>query len=143
MGSSERGVRVNERATYQMSLPMSGPVSQDVIERCRHVGEAIRLSMQVAMLDQKQVYLALKMDKGHWSRVMSGELSFPADRLEDFIRLVGNTIVLQYLAFRFGLGLYTLESEQQRQIRERDDRINEQARKIQYLEELITGRGNA
>ena len=143
MDSSERGVRVNERATYQMSLPMSGPVSQDVIERCRHVGEAIRLSMQVAMLDQKQVYLALKMDKGHWSRVMSGELSFPADRLEDFIRLVGNTIVLQYLAFRFGLGLYTLESEQQRQIRERDDRINEQARKIQYLEELITGRAKA
>lgn len=133
---------MNERA-YQMSLPMSGPVSQDVIERCRHVGEAIRLSMQVAMLDQKQIYIPLKMDKGHWSRVMAGELSFPADRLEDFIRLVGNAIVLQYLAFRFGLGLYTLESEQQRQIRERDDRINEQARKIQYLEELITGRAKA
>lgn len=134
---------MNERATYQMSLPMSGPVSPDVIERRRHVGEAIRLSMQVAMLDQKQIYIPLKFDKGHWSRIMSGELSFPADRLEDFIRLVGNTIVLQYLAFLFGLGLYTLESEQQRQIRERDDRINEQARKIQYLEELITGRAKA
>ena len=83
---------MNERATYQMSLPMSGPVSPDVIERRRHVGEAIRLSMQVAMLDQKQIYIPLKFDKGHWSRIMSGELAFPADKLNALRDLTGNDI---------------------------------------------------
>ena len=133
---------MNERA-YQISLPMSGPVSPDVIARCRDMTAAIHLSIQVAQLEQKQIYIALRMDKGHWSRVMSGELSFPADKLLALLELTGNDIPLQWLAWQRGKGLHTLETEQQRQIRERDDRINEQARKIQYLEELITGRAKA
>lgn len=130
---------MNERA-QQISLPIGAPVSPDVIARCRDMASAIQLSIQVAQLNQKQIYMALRMDKGHWSRVMSGELQFPADRLDALMDLTGNTIPLAWLAHRRGLGLHMLESEQQRQIRERDDLIKAQAEKLRYLEELITGR---
>lgn len=80
---------MNERAT-QISLPMSGPVSADVVHACKDMGAAVRLSIQISMLDMKQIYSPLEIDKGQWSRILNGELNFPAGKLEALMDLTGN-----------------------------------------------------
>lgn len=60
---------------------------------------AIHLAQEVSGLTDKQIYEALDIDKGHFSRMKSGEGNFPMDeRFINFMRLVGNEIPLIWIA---------------------------------------------
>ena len=123
----------------QVSLPLSEPVDFAVIKLQRTFWEACELVMRVAGLNAKQVYMTLKIDKGHWSRIESGEAHFPHLKLEAFLDLLGNDIPLQWLAWRRGKGLHTLESEQQRIIRAKDEEIAELRKHVEWTKQLVRG----
>ena len=124
---------------YQVSLALSEPVDFSVIKLQRTFWEACELAMRVAGLNAKQVYMTLKIDKGHWSRIEAGEAHFPHQKLEAFLDLVGNDIPLQWLAFRRGKGLHILESEQQRLMRAKDDQIAELTKQVEWTKQLVRG----
>lgn len=124
----------------QVSLALSEPVDFSVIKLQRSFWAACELAMAAAGLEPKQVYMTLKIDKGHWSRIESGEAHFPHNKLEAFLDLLGNDIPLRWLAYRRGLGLHMLESEQQRRLREKDDQIAELKMKLEWAAEWAQGR---
>jgi len=130
---------VNERA-HQIALPMAGPVSPDVIHACPDMTAAINLSIQISMRAAKEIYASLGFDKGHWSRIVNGELSYPANKLDVLAEITGNDIPLQWWAHKRGMGLHALESRTERELRE----SREQAAKLEdenrLLRELLTGR---
>lgn len=105
--------------------------------------DACVLAMSVAGLCAKQIYIPLRIDKGHWSRIESGEAHFPHQKIEALLDLLGNDIPLQWLAYRRGKGLHLLESEQQRRLREKDDQIAELTQKLEWTIELHQGRKSA
>lgn len=123
----------------QVSLPLCEPVDFSVIKLQRTFWEACELAMRVAGLNAKQVYMTLKIDKGHWSRIEAGEAHFPHQKLEAFLDLLGNDIPLQWLAYRRGKGLHILESEQQRIIRAKDDEIAELRKRVEWTSQLVRG----
>lgn len=123
----------------QVSLSLSEPVDFTVIKLQRTFWEACELAMRVAGLNAKSVYMTLKIDKGHWSRIESGEAHFPHQKLEALLDLLGNDIPLQWLAYRRGKGLHILESEQQRLIREKDVEIAELRKQVEWTKQLVRG----
>lgn len=94
------------------------PVSDDIIHRQPTLLAALRLSMQVGGVEEKEVYMALGIDKATWSKIMSGQFNFPTNRYNDFMRVVGNEIPLVWLAGSRGYKLQPMQTEHERQIAE-------------------------
>lgn len=111
-----------------------------VITGIQSMTKAIQMCIDVSGRDEKFVYMDLGIDKGNWSRMMSGQAHFPHEKLEALMDLCGNDIPLQWLAWRRGKGLHLLESEQQRMLRERDERIRELEMEKRVLVDAIRGK---
>lgn len=122
---------------HPISLPFAQSVSFEVITAQRSMIQAVMTCISVSGRDAKAIYIDLEIDKGHWSRIMDGKAHFPIDKLERLMDLCGNDIPLQWLAWRRGKGLHPLESEQQRLMREKDERIAELEKKNEWLAELV------
>jgi hypothetical protein len=109
------------------------PVSTAVIYRQPDALSALRLSVQVSGLDEKQIYMPLGVDKAQWSRIMSGQAHFPTNKYELFMDLVGNEILLVWLAYRRGKGLLDLEDAKDKTIRHQAGEIAKLRNEIETL----------
>lgn len=109
------------------------PVSPDVVYRQPDMLSAIRLSIQVSGLDEKQVFLPLGIAKAQWSRILTGQAHFPTNKYEQFMSLTGNEIPLIWLAFRRGKGLHDLEDAKDKTIRELQQANDDLRREIDTL----------
>lgn len=94
------------------------PITPEAIYKQPTATAAIKLSIQVSGRDEKEIYMALDIDKGQWSRIISGNAHFPQDKYEQFMELVGNDVFLIWLAYRRGKGLHDLEDAKDKTIRE-------------------------
>jgi hypothetical protein len=88
---------------------------------------AIKLCISVAGFDsEKQVYGALEIDAGHWSRIARGEAHFPVDKLPALMDLCGNEAPLVWLTHARGYDVASLrkrETDIERENRELRERI--------------------
>lgn len=120
--------------------PKQPPVALDAILAQRTFTAAIVLAVQISGLEEKEIYIPLKIDAGHWTNITKGKGHFPVDKLNEFCDLVGNEIALIWWAHSRGKGLHMLETEAERLLRiERDERRRVEER-LQYLESLHTRR---
>lgn len=120
------------------------PVTPEAIRELKSVSAAIRLSIHVSGKEDKQIYMALGIDPGHWSRIVNGNSNFPHDRFPDFFKEVRNDVVVEYLAYQCGKGVHRLESELEKENRELREEMARMQRdreiEIKLLKEL-GGRG--
>jgi hypothetical protein len=82
------------RSAESSSVPFGLIVAQ------KNFSAALSLAIQASGLDDKEVYLSLGIDAGHWSRIRKGEAHFPMDKIADFCRCVGNRVLPEWLAFQ-------------------------------------------
>lgn len=114
--------------------PKPQPVSDEVWQACRTLLDAINLQINVSGQDEKDLYLTLKIEASHWSRMRKGEVHFPPNKLEELGELCGNDIALTWWAWRRGKGLHMLLTEAERQLQiEREARAKAEER-LAYLE---------
>ena len=116
------------------------PVAVDVIARCRTLLDAINLMFNTSGLEDKEIYLALGIDAGHFSNIRKGKQGnhFPTNKLDEAMDLCKSEIPLIWQAHSRGKGIYMLESEAQRLLRiEREARARAEE-KLSYLEGLVT-----
>lgn len=115
------------------ALRAEQPVSMDTIYRQPDLLAALRLSVQTSGLDEKQVYLALGLDKAQWSRILTGQAHFPTNKYEQFMDIVGNDVLLIWMAHRRGKGLHDLEDAKDKTIREQAELIKLLSGEIETL----------
>jgi hypothetical protein len=120
--------------------PKADPVSMEVILAKRTFSEAIRLAVNVCGLEKKEIYIPLKIDAGHWTRIMDGDGHFPVDKLNLFCDLVQNEIVLTWWAHSRGKGLHMLETEAERLLRESEESRAKVEHENRLLRELLQGK---
>lgn len=123
----------------QIAIGLTDPIDPAVVHRQPTFWAAINLCISAAGKEPKAAYLELGIDKGHWSRMQSAQAGFPAEKLDQLMDAMGNDIPLQWLAYQRGKGLHLLESEQQRQLRERDERIRLLELREQALMDALRG----
>lgn len=120
--------------------PTQHSLGEEVIHAQRSFSAAIVLAITASGLDDKEVYLPLKIDGSHWTKIKKGEAHFPLDKLCEFMDLVGNEIPLQWLAHRRGKGLVMLLSEAERLLHESQEREAKLAGENALLRGLVQGR---
>lgn len=114
--------------------PKQPPVSMEVILAKRTFSQALALAVQVSELEEKEIYIPLKIDAGHWTNIMKGKGHFPVDKLNDFCDLVGNEIALIWWANSRGKGLHLLETEAERLLRVEREAHSKTRDRLEYLE---------
>jgi hypothetical protein len=101
---------------------------------------AIALCVQASGLEEKEIYLSLEIDAGHWTRIMKGDAHFPVNKLNTLMNLCGNEVPLQWLANSRGYALVQIETETQRLLRAEQDRRKEAEKENALLRNLLTGK---
>ena len=105
---------------------------------------AIKLCISLAGFQaDKQVYGALGIDAGHWSRVMRGEAHFPVDKLPELMDLCGNEAPLIWLTHSRGYDAGSLrkrESETERRLREAHEQLDTERMKVRVLTDALHGK---
>lgn len=132
---------MNSNVSTQVDIPLRRPpqpVDIEVVRRQPTLTAAIKLCISLGGFDaDKQVYMALNIDAGHWSRIMRGEAHFPTNKLDELMDLCGNESPLIWLTDRRGYELKPKLSETERRLEaERAARL-EAERKLEYFEHLV------
>ena len=145
LDSQPRSKNVRQVDERQMPLVVPGekidvPVEQ--IIRKRSFCAAVALCVSVTGMDDKEVYVPLGIDAGHWSRMMKGDANFPMDKLGPLMDLCGNEAPLIWLAHHRGYELRPLESETQRQLREEREAREKVEAENKVLRNLLVGRAS-
>jgi hypothetical protein len=115
-------------------------VSTDLVVKQPSFHAAIVLCVQLSGLEEKEVYLSLSIDAGHWTRIMKGEAHFPTNKLNALCDLCGNEAPLQWWAHSRGYGLVVLKSEAERRAETAEKALREERDKVRWLTDMLQGR---
>lgn len=127
-----------ELALVRKVDPVRVPV--DLIYKQPSFGKAIALCVQVSGLDDKEVYLPLDIDAGHWSRIMKGDAHFPVNKLGDLMDICGNEAPLIWWAHSRGYGLIVLKSEAEKRADDLERQLLEERLKNRVLVDALHGK---
>lgn len=132
-------------AIDQPELPLARKVEKtdvplDMVVRQPTLAGAIALCVQLSGLEEKEVYISLGIDAGHWTRIMKGDAHFPVNKLNDLCDLCGNEAPLQWWANSRGYGLVVLKSEAERRAEALLHELREERLKNKVLVEALHGR---
>lgn len=127
---SKGGSKVLSRVDASLPLvtPRAGAapamlVPIEMVRACRTEGQAFTLACNASGLDDKEIYIPLRIDAGTFSKIKAGKASFPRDQLKPFCELVNNYVFPEYLAWQVGCTLTLIETEAERLLRsEREQR---------------------
>jgi hypothetical protein len=105
---------------------------------------AIKLCISLGGFEaDKQVYSALDIDAGHWSRIHRGEAHFPVDKLSALMDLCGNEAPLIWLSHHRGYDVASLrkrESETEQALRQATEALEAERTKVRVLTDALNGR---
>ncbi len=101
---------------------------------------AINLCISASGLEDKEIYMALEIDPGHWTRMRKGDAHFPTNKLDELMDLCGNEAPLEWLANKRGKALVTLKSELERQLEEMQVALKDERTRSKILAEALNSR---
>ena len=115
-------------------------VPADLIEKQKSLSAAIALCIQLSGLEEKEVYMTLGIDAGHWTRIMKGDAHFPVNKLDVLMDLCGNEAPLQWQAKKRGYALVMIKTEAERRAEEAEERLRAAEAENKLMRELLGGR---
>lgn len=138
----------------QLDLPISRParmeeVADIIVARQPNLTAAINLCINASGLEDKEIYIPLKIDPGHWTRIRQGShqhlnthihqqthrqiAHFPVDKLIALMDLCGNDIPLRWLNLCRGQRTVPIESAQDARIKILEEHNNNLQKEIDIL----------
>lgn len=118
-------------------------VPMEIIRRQKTAAAALSLACQSSGLEDKEIYCALGVDPGYFSRMKKGEATLQADLVLTFCEIVGNRIYPEWVAYSLGCTLVQLQSEAERQLEQARADLAAERLKVRVLQEAINGRAVA
>ena len=138
---SKRLTAVDQPELALARKPQPVTIQPEIVIRQPNLLAAIVLCIQASGLEEKEVYLSLEIDAGHWTRIMKGDAHFPVNKLNQLMDLCGNEAPLIWLAHSRGKGLVLLKSEAERRAEQAEHRAEEAEKKLEWALEVIKGKG--
>lgn len=112
----------------------------EMIRRQRGACAAFALACQSSGLEDKEIYLALGIDAGYFSRIKAGTATLQADLIRPFCEVVANQIYPEWLAFQIGCTLVVIKTEAERRAEEAEVRAQAAEAENRLLRQLVQGR---
>lgn len=120
--------------------PQRAAVPMEMIRAQRSAAAAFTLACSVSGLEDKEIYLALKIDAGYFSNIKKGKATLQADLLAQFCDVVGNTIYPEWTAFQVGCTLVLIKTEAERRAELAEQRAAAAEAENRLMRQLLQGR---
>lgn len=120
--------------------PDDAEVPIELVRRQKTAAAAFSLACSASGLDDKEIYLSLKIDAGTFSRMKKGDATLQGDQVREFCRAVGNRIYLEWLAYQDGCTLVQIESETERRLRLEQEHSGRVEAENKLLRGLLQGK---
>lgn len=127
-----------ELALVRAVEPAEVPI--ETIRRQKTSAAAFSLACSVSGLEDKEIYLSLGIDAGHFSRIKKGDAGFPPDRLAEFCGLVNNTVYPEWIAYQVGTTLVMIQTEAERRAAQAVARAEAAEAENRLMRQLLQGR---
>lgn len=127
-----------ELALSRRAEPNEMPI--EVVRRQKSAAAAFALACQSSGLEDKEIYGALGLDAGYFSRIKKGEATLQADLITPFCDVVGNRIYPEWMAYQIGCTLVQIKSEAERRLEQALEMLAQERTKVRVLTEAIGGR---
>lgn len=110
-------------------------VQDDLVALQPSLTAAVNLCINASGLEDKEIYLPLNIDAGHWTRIRQGKRNahFPLNKLEQLQKLCGNDIPLRWQNLRMGYRAVPIEDAKDAKIRMLEQRNAELQKEIDTL----------
>lgn len=135
--SVEQGVLPLSRNAEWVDLPVELVMQQKTL-----LG-AVNLCITQSGLEDKEIYLALGIDAGHFSNIRKGVGHFPINKLNELCDLCGNEAPLIWWANSRGKGLVLLVTEAERRAHAAEMRAKDAEDKLKFLTLVMQGKAVA
>lgn len=113
-------------------------VDLSVVTRQPTLSSAIKLCISMSGFEsEKQIYMTLGIDAGHWTRISKGEAHFPQDKLIALMDLCGNEAPLIWLANQRGYELTPLQTKIEKELAEEKAKTAELEAKLAHFQEFM------
>lgn len=132
-----KSTNLNQLDAFAIPARAPGPVTDGVIFAQPDFNRALALSQSIAGLEDKEVYGPLKIDPGLWSRISSGSAHFPMHRYPEYRQIVGNDVLLKWIANRCGYELKPLASDLERRLAQAEADLAEERRKNEIIVRFV------
>lgn len=133
-----RVVEQGELSLTRCAEPNSVPV--EMVHRQKTAGAAFTLACTSSGLEDKEIYLALGLDAGYFSRMKKGDATLQADQLAAFCQIVGNRVYAEWMAYQLGCTLVQIKSDAERERDVERERRVEAEKKLELLMEVFKGK---
>lgn len=135
----------SNRVDGQGELPLvcraePNDVPVEMIRKQRNAAAAFALACQSSGLEDKEIYLALEIDPGYFSRIKKGEATLQADLVHVFCEVVSNRIYPEWLAFRLGCTLVQIKSEAEKRAEAAEKRAQAAEAENKLMRQLLQGK---
>lgn len=134
----QRVVEQGELALSRRAEPNEVPI--EMIRRQRTAAAAFCLACQSSGLEDKEIYGALRLDAGYFSRIKKGEATLQGDLIQPFCEVVGNRIYVEWHAYQVGCQLVVIQSEAERMLEAERARRTQAEHENRLMRELLAGR---
>lgn len=117
----------------------------EIIELARSIKnwpQVLRTAMRLGDVTDNSMQIQLKIDKGNFSRILSGQANFPIEKLVLFCEIVGNDLALHWLAYQRGYELRFIPKLLEEQLEKERAEKEEALKRIAILEDLLLRGGN-
>jgi hypothetical protein len=112
----------NNATSVNTNQSLSGPkdrpkmVAWQLVAQCKDERDAIVLCVNLSKLAHSEIADQLHIDKGYFSRIMSGRVSLPAHKRCQLMALCGNVAPVQFENMKLGYQMFEnqLDREEQR-----------------------------
>jgi len=104
---------------------------------------AVNLCIELSGLEDKEIYMDLAIDAGHFSNLRKGKGHFPTDKIEQLMDMCGNEAPLIWLATRRGYALMLVKSEAERRAEELATELKQERQRRQWAESILAGRATS
>lgn len=111
-----------------------------IIELARSIKswtQVLRTAMRLGDVTDNSMQIQLGIDKGNFSRILSGQANFPVEKLSLFCEIVGNDLVLHWLAYQRGYELRFIPKLLEEQLEKERAEKEKALKRIAILEDLL------
>lgn len=115
----------------------------EIVRRQKTAAAAFCLACQSSGLEDKEIYGALGLDAGYFSRIKKGDATLQADLITPFCDVVNNRIYPEWMAYQIGCTLVQIKSEAERRLEHALAQLAQERVKVRVLTEAIGGRAAA
>lgn len=142
--ASKNLTRVDDQGELSLARhaePNEVPI--EMIRRQRSAAAAFSLACQSSGLEDKEIYLAIGVDAGYFSRIKAGTATLQADLVRPFCEVVANRIYPEWLVYQIGCTLVVIKTEAERRAEEAEQRAKTAEAENRLLRQLVQGRAVA